>query len=135
MGWLWLVLGIFLVFGELLTREFLLIWFALGAFFAGIITFFLPFGYQLLSFFFVSMILRFLFWKTKLEKKEPKTNLDTLVGKEAIVVETVQRVYCDRGLVKLNGEIWRAYCEGDSILAGTNVLIVEVSGAKLKVKK
>lgn len=134
MGWLWLVLGIFLVFGELLTREFFLLWFALGAFLAGILAFFLPFGYQLLSFFF-SMILRFLFWKINLDKKEPKTNLDTLVGKEAIVVETVQRVYCDRGLVKLNGEIWRAYCEGDSILAGTNVLIVEVSGAKLKVKK
>lgn len=134
MRWFWLSLGIFLGVGELLTREYLLLWVALGALVAGISALVLPFVYQMIIFLLISLCLTVLSRKKNLEENGTKTR-DSLVGKEAIVVETVQRVYCDRGLIKIDGDIWRAYCDQDEILVGTIVTIVEVNGNKLKVEK
>ena len=129
MSWFWLSLGVFLGIGELLTREYLLLWVALGAFVAGVSALVLPFVYQLMIFLTISYSFTISF------KKNRRKTRDTLVGKEAIVVETVQRVYCDRGLVKIDGDFWRAYCDQDEIFKGTIVTIVQVNGHKLKVER
>ncbi len=134
MKWLWLILGIFLGIGELVTVQFLLLWFALGAFAAAVTAIFYPFVYQLLVFVLISVIFTISSRKLVLWKNGTRTNVDALIGKEALVIETVQRVYCDRGLVKIHGEAWRAYCEDGEISVGTTVKIVEVNGTKLKVK-
>ena len=128
MSWFWFGLGIFLGIGELLTREYLLLWVALGAFVAGISALALPFVYQLMIFLMTSLSLTVSFKKNK--RRAP----DILVGKKAIVVETVQRVYCDRGLIEIDGEIWRAYCDQNEIFKGTVVTIIEVHGNRLKVE-
>lgn len=133
MKWFWLILAIFLGIGEILTVEFFLLWFCVGAIGAAITAYFYPFVYQLLVFVLLSLILVIYSRKVILGKNETKTNVEALVGKNVLVIETIQKIYCDRGLVKVNGEIWRAYTEGEDIPVGTMVTITEVSGTKLKV--
>lgn len=62
-----------------------------------------------------------------------ETNAAALVGKEA---KTVTVVTEDRGRVKLNGEVWSARVveDADEIAAGTEVVVVKISGATALVK-
>lgn len=133
MIWFWLILAIFLGIGEILTVEFFLLWFSVGAIGAAATACFYSFVYQLLVFVLLSLILVIYSRKMILGKNETKTNVGALVGKSALVIEAIQKIYCDRGLVKINGEIWRAYTEEEEIPAGKMVTIIEVSGTKLKV--
>jgi membrane protein implicated in regulation of membrane protease activity len=57
-----------------------------------------------------------------------KTNVDALVGKKALVTETVDE---HNGQVKVNGEIWsaRAYDETEVLEPGRTVTIMSISGA------
>lgn len=132
MFWFWMILAIILGIGELMTVEFLLLWFALGAVVAGFIAKILPFIYQLSGFVGVSFLLTVLSRKV-VHHKEVRTNISALIGKEALVTETVQKLYCDRGLVKIEGEIWRAYSDEEEIPVGKTVIVQEVVGVKLKV--
>lgn len=132
MFWFWIILAIILGIGELFTVEFLLLWFALGAVAAGATAKVLPFLYQLSVFVLVSFVCTILSRKL-IHHKEVRTNVSALIGKEAIVTETVQKSYCDRGLVRVEGEIWRAYTDEDDIPAGKMVIIQDVVGVKLKV--
>lgn len=132
MLWFWIILAIFLGIGELITEGFLLLWFALGAGVAAVMAKFLPFIYQLGIFVVISFLLTVLS-RTVLNRNPAKTNVSALLGQEALVIETVQPCYCDRGLVKFRGEFWRAYCEEGTIPAGTTVIIMEINGVKLKV--
>lgn len=132
MIWFWVIVSIFLGIGELLTVEFLLLWFALGAAAAAVIAKFLPFVYQLGGFVLVSFLLTVLS-RRLLNRKEIKTNIAALIGAEALVIETVQRVYCDKGLVRVCGEVWRAFSDDEEIPAGQRVEILDVVGTKLKV--
>ena len=62
-----------------------------------------------------------------------ETNSAALVGKEAKAVTSITE---DKGRVKLNGEVWTArVAEGaDEIPEGTEVLVVQISGATALVK-
>lgn len=62
-----------------------------------------------------------------------KTNVDALIGKQAIVVERIAGL--ELGLVKVGGELWsaRSIAETD-IEPGTSVKIVAVVGCHLVVK-
>lgn len=135
MKWLWIILAIFLGIGELLTVEFFLLWFCLAAIGAAITAYFYPFVYQLAVFVLLSLILIIYSRKVILGKNEARTNVEALVGQKALVIEPIQKIYCDRGLVKINGEIWRAYTEEGEIPQGMMVTIIEVNGTKLKVIK
>ena len=57
----------------------------------------------------------------------PKTGPESLVGKEALVVEDLS----PEGIVKVEGELWRAECITGSAKAGERVRVVSVKGAKL----
>ena len=62
-----------------------------------------------------------------------KTNVDALIGQEAVVVEPIS--VNQPGMVKVNRELWGAILKDGSVLQiGTVVKIVDVQGNKLVVR-
>ena len=59
-----------------------------------------------------------------------KTNVDSLIGKEAAVIEDISST--NAGKVKIDGEVWRASC-GETVKKGSTVKIESVSGVTLSV--
>jgi len=63
---------------------------------------------------------------------EKKSNVDALIGKQAVVNEAVNPP--GLGIIKVEGEIWRAEST-EKIEKGQMVEIIAVEGTRLKVKK
>ncbi len=66
------------------------------------------------------------------DKKKIETNVDSLIGASAVVVEAITSQV--PGKIKIAGEIWLAVCD-ESVDIGQTVVIVSVDGTKLIVKK
>ena len=64
-------------------------------------------------------------------EKKPSTGAEALIGREARVIEDLT----PRGIVKLDGELWRAECVNGIAKAGERVRVVEVEGTKLLVER
>ena len=65
-------------------------------------------------------------------KKAAKTNLDSMIGRQAKVVEPFEE---GRGRVAIDGTDWMAVSEADATIGmGTVVTIVERDGNTLKVR-
>lgn len=110
---IWLIAAIVLVIVELLTAGFGVICFAIGALFSALTAFLgLSLLWQLLVFAVVSL-LTFIFLRPVivklLDKKtvEVKTNADALIGKIAIVSETIDPDK-NTGRVAIDGDDWKA---------------------------
>ena len=73
-----------------------------------------------------NMVKKMLAFKTK------TTNIDSVLGKRAVVVKDIAKH--SAGQIKLNGEVWRANASSD-ILKGTVVMIQSVEGITLKVEE
>ncbi len=63
-------------------------------------------------------------------EKRPQTGPESLVGRTAMVVEDLS----PEGLVKLDGELWRAKCLHGTAGKGEKVSVVGVEGTKLLVE-
>lgn len=61
----------------------------------------------------------------------PKTGPESLIGKEALVIEELS----PEGVVKVEGEMWRAECLNGNARRGESVTIVGIKGAKLLVER
>ncbi|MBM7557880.1 NfeD family protein [Halanaerobacter jeridensis] len=138
---IWLAVGMaFLVF-EILSPTFFMVFFGVSAFITSIVSLFnvelIP---QLFTFIILSIISLFVFRpfaKKHLmnDSKETRTNVDALVGQEALVTE---RIIPDKneGRVKITGDSWMAISStGVEIPEGEKVIITKVDGAKLYVKR
>lgn len=136
----WIVLGLVLCAAEIFIPSFFIFWFGLGAFAAAGASFFLDLTFQIVIFIAVSAVLliftRPIVMKTLLKKgSSRKINIDEIVGKRAMVVERVDPIK-GTGMVKINGELWRALTEDNSTVnVGDYVTILRVEGTLLKVKK
>lgn len=134
----WLILGVIFIIGEILTPTFFLFWFGIGAFVASAIS--IAFGtlIQVVSFIVVSGLLVILTrpLTKKLTKEQPrKIHIDEIIGKIGSVIETINNEQ-GKGLVKINGDTWRAYSNDDSIIQeGEKVKILKVEGAHVIVEK
>ncbi len=64
--------------------------------------------------------------------KEEKTNIDTIIGKEGIVLKSITDT--NEGLVKVGYEEWRARA-AEAIGEGTEIIVTEIAGVTLTVKK
>jgi len=64
-------------------------------------------------------------------KRRPVTGSEGLVGLEGKAIEDITK---EGGMVSLHGELWSAVSDND-IEKGKGIVVVEVSGLKLKVKK
>lgn len=139
--WLfWLIVsGIFFIL-EMATTGFLVFWLGLGALLAMILSFFVDNVIIQVTVFAISSILLIVSTKPLvkkfIDKKTIPTNLDSIIGKEGLVVETIDNVKA-QGQVKLNGEVWsaKAFDENKIIEKDTKVVVKEITGVKLVVEE
>ena len=136
----WIALCIFLIIMELATMGLTSIWFAAGAFAAFIANgLHCSLFVQLLVFVAVSGALLYFtrpFVVKYLNSRTVKTNIDSLIGKTALVTEDIENLQ-SKGQVSINRQIWsaRSFDEEISFVKGNHVDIVEIRGNKLIVCK
>lgn len=72
----------------------------------------------------------------KLTKQEPrKIHIDEIIGQIATVIETIDNKQ-GKGLVKINGDLWRAYSKDEQVInEGEKVKIIKVEGSHVIVEK
>ena len=137
----WLILIIVLVVLEIITLGLTTIWFAGGAL-AGFILSMLGVSpvIQWAAFCVVSLILLFCTrpWALRYfnNQKKVKTNVDSLIGKTAVITAPVSNLEA-KGEAVVNGMTWTARSADDAVAIpeGTQVEILAVQGVKLIVKK
>ncbi len=136
----WIVLGVVFSIIEILTPSFFFLWFGVGAFISAAVSPFLPITLQILIFGISSAILVLLTRPIakKISGGEPpkKIHLDDIIGKEAIVIEKIDNIE-GTGLVKIGGDVWRAYARRDDekFEKGEKVRILKVEGAHVVVER
>ncbi len=135
---LWFGIIVLTLIVESQTADLVAIWFAPSAFVSLILSFFdvwfwLQFGvFAALTV--VGLILSFAVFRPMMKKRNTvlKTNADALEGRRAIVEEDIDN-RVPAGVAKINGQLWTARMEDNSLTAqkGEWVEIVRVEGAKL----
>lgn len=138
MIWLWAALIVVFVVGEIIMTNLICIWFAGGAFAAMLADLFhVSTVVQVIIFLVVSLILLLAtrpYAKKRLDFKKQKTNLDAIVGKEAVVTEEIKGL--EPGAVKIEGKVWTAKCSSESTLSpGETVIVKEIKGVTLLVER
>ena len=135
---MWLIAsGIFFIV-EIFTVGFLIFWFGIGALLAMIVSFFTSNVIIQTSIFIISSTILIFATKPlvkKLTKKDSvPTNVYSIVGKKAIVIEDIDWA-SGKGQVKTEGEVWSAKTsEKINIPKGTEVEIEHIDGVKVFVK-
>lgn len=135
---IWLILsGVFLII-EIATTGFLVFWLSIASLISMVVSFFIPsVEFQTAVFVIASTILIFATrpFANKFDtKKAVPTNVYTLNGKKAIVVEEINTTD-GKGLIKVNGETWSAFCDEDVTIAkDSEVEIIKIEGVKAYVK-
>ncbi len=127
----WLVVGTVLVIAELFTGTFVLLMLGIGALAAGVAGLFgAPGGLMVVIFAVVSgaSLLLLRPWINKKFGKGREMGLATIEGADVLVIEKVTR---DSGMVKIEGELWRArpYDVDQTYEPGDRVRVVKVDGA------
>lgn len=134
--WLWLAVVIITLVVEFMTAEIVSIWF----FFGSVVSLILAIckvdpAIQIIVFVVVSLVFMVCvrpFIKKYVKRNEIKTNVDSFVGRIALVTEDI--VDGNRGVVKLDGQEWSAI-SNDNVLKGTKVVVLSIEGNKLIVKE
>jgi len=135
--WIWVFLSVLCAIIEVFTLGLTTIWFAIAALVMVFLSF-LPIQlvYQVMIFLAISAVLLFFtrpIAVKKLKIGREKTNVDSLVGKSALVTKKITEF--DRGEVKLNGQIWTAKTENGSVLdEGSKCEVVRIEGVHAIVK-
>ncbi len=133
--WGWLIFAVAMLIIEGMTVALVSIWFAAGGLAASVTAFITDrFIVQLLVFAVVTLLLA-LFTRPvaarKLNSRIHRTNLDVLIGREAVVTKDISRL--EFGEVKAGGKIWTAALGEDLPYAaeGEIVKIEAIQGVKL----
>jgi membrane protein implicated in regulation of membrane protease activity len=139
-GWqLWILAAIIGGALEMALPGFVVLWFAVGALAASLIAALgLGINVQLLVFMSVSLALfagsRTIFKKAFMRNaSKMKTGVEAMVGHEAVVTEAL--VDGHGGTVRINGELWSARSLGGGVAAGELVVVEQVEGLKLWVRR
>ena len=134
----WLAVFVLLIVIELATMGLTTIWFAGGAV-AGFIASMLGANVviQAVVFFVVSIVLLIFtrpFAVRYINFNKTKTNIDGLIGQEALVLEEINNIR-ETGCARLEGKEWTARSVDDTVIPADTVVIVErIEGVKLIVK-
>jgi len=136
LAWVWLAIVIISLVLEFLTSEVVSIWFAVGSF-VSLILAICNVNEAVQVIIFVAVSLLFLvcarpFIKRWTKRNEIKTNVDSLVGRIAVVCEDI--IDGNRGVVKLDAQEWSAI-SSDNLVKGTKVVVLSIEGNKLIVKE
>ena len=142
MFWIWFVVAVAFLFIEMMTTDLVSIWFAASAVLMGIIAAIfeeLHLGWQIGIFAALSTVL-FLATRKFVKKffkrnKEQETNLELIVGHNAVVTGEIDNLF-EKGEIKINGLFWSARSvDCEKIAEGEIVTIEKISGNKALVKK
>ncbi|MDR1052276.1 MAG: NfeD family protein [Endomicrobium sp.] len=130
----WSIFSIFFLILEILTSSLFFICFSIGSLFTAILSlFFIKNNFFLITFFSFVSVLTMYFLKPLLNAvfnkyKYVKTNVDSLIGEKAVVINKISRF--EFGTVKIFGETWIAKSFSE-IAAGEIVIIKSISGTVL----
>lgn len=136
---IWLFIAVLFIIIESMTFLLVTIWFALGAIGAMFVAIIFPDEYLLQAITFVVVSIVSLIYirnyaVVKLKANTIKTNVNSLVGKKAIVTKTIEPY--KYGEVKIEGNYWTAKPENnETILENDIVEVIEITGVKLVVRK
>ena len=131
---LWIVLAIAFLIAEFGTVTLISIWFVVGAL-AALVACLLgaPLWLQVLIFAVVSLAMLLLlrpFLRKFVDPHKVPTNVDAMIGKEALVTEEIDNLL-GVGAVKVGGVLWTARsATGAHIPVGTVVTVQAVEGVK-----
>ena len=136
--WFWFAIAVICAVIEGMTLGLTTVWFALSA----VLMIFIsmlhpPFYVQCVLFALVALLLLFFTRPIALKllhAKREKTNADSLIGKKAVVLQTITG--WEKGQVKINGAVWTAASvDGAVIPAGDECIIEKIEGVTLIVKE
>lgn len=133
---LWLAVMVIMLIIEIATLGITTIWFAGGALAAFIMAMFnVPFLVQIFVFLIVSFVLLIFTRPVAVKyfnKDRERTNVEGMIGKQAIVVGEIDNVQ-GIGRVTVGGQEWSARTTQDGIAlsVGTVVIVKNVNGVKL----
>ena len=134
----WVVVAAICAIVEMATPTFFISWFGVGALVAAVLSLVgLGPAWQVLAFLVVSTALvlstKRLSSRWFGSDREPRTNVDALIGKAGLVTQTVPEN--GTGQVRVGGEVWTATSDGGGkIPAGVTVTVVGVVGVHLVVR-
>ena len=137
---IWLAVLFVCIVVEVGTLGLATIWFAGGALVAAILAMInAPLWAQVIAFFLVSILLLIFTRPVAVRyfnKNRAKTNIDSLMGKEAIVVSEIDNLQ-GIGRVQVDGKEWtaRTIANGITIPVGTVVIVNKIDGVKLLVEE
>jgi len=135
--WIWVALVIVFALIEVFTLGLTTVWFAIAALVMVFLSFIkIPLTVQILIFLAIATLL-LIFTRPLAIKKfkmgQEKTNVDSLIGKHALVVKTIGEF--ERGEVKINGLVWSARSENNTeITEGSKCEILRIEGVQLIVR-
>ena len=133
----WLIIILVLSFVEIITINLVTIWFVASAGLALLVSLFIDSFYVQFLVFGIAglaiMVLTRPILKKLLVKDKTKTNLDRVIGMTGVCTEEISSKN-DIGEVKVDGKRWSAIASS-KINKGDTVVITEIDGVKLKVKK
>ncbi|MDO4962818.1 MAG: NfeD family protein [bacterium] len=136
MTWIWLGIVIVLVLIEISTVNLVTIWYIASAIVSLILSLFIDsYFIEFLVFVILGTILLFTTRKYLLQligKNNEKTNLDRVIGMEAIVTEEISKN--KSGEVKVDGKRWTAISD-KTIKVDSTVKVLSIDGVKLKVEE
>ena len=137
---IWLAVLVVCVGIEIATMGLTTIWFAGGALVSAILAALnAPLWLQIVAFFVVSLILLYLTRPVAVKyfnKDRVKTNVESLIGKQAIVISEIDNLQ-GIGQVTVGGQEWSARSVKDDVQlpVGSVVVVRSVSGVKLIVEE
>ena len=137
---IWLAVLFVCIVIEVATMGLTTIWFAGGALVATILAMLkAPLWAQVAAFFIVSIILLIFTRPVAVRyfnKNRAKTNIDSLIGKEAIVLSEIDNLQ-GIGRVQVDGKEWtaRTVANGIKIPVGAVVIVNKIDGVKLLVEE
>lgn len=136
----WLAVMVIMIVIEIITLGLTSIWLAGGALVAFILAMLnVPFIAQVIVFLIVSLVLIIFTRPVAVKyfnKDRVKTNVESMIGRQAIVVSEVDNLQ-SIGRVTVGGQEWSARTEKESVIlpVGTVVIVKAVSGVKLIVEE
>jgi membrane protein implicated in regulation of membrane protease activity len=133
--WIWVGAALFLALAEMVTAGFFMLPFAVGAVIAAVLAFSgVSPEIQMTVFIASSLLSLFLLQRyvRREDEHKPAVGANRFIGSRAVVLQPVDRT-SGSGRVRMDTEEWRAVTDGEPIDAGTEVLVVDVRGARLVV--
>lgn len=136
MIYLWVAIVILLAVVEAMTADIVTIWFVVSGLATIGLSFFVDNFFIQLGLFTILGLLLLIITRPALKKylntKNEKTNFDRIIGMEGIVTEKISKN--NVGEVKVDGKKWSAIAD-KAINVGSTVIILEITGVKVKVKE